>query len=54
VGNRSFPFRAHHTGRADLSLISLRLDRSVIEAFKSEGPGWQRRINEALKSAAGR
>ncbi len=35
-------------------LISLRLDRSVIEAFKSQGRGWQRRINEALKSAIGR
>ena len=35
-------------------LISLRLDQSVIEAFKSQGPGWQRRINEALKSAIGR
>ncbi len=35
-------------------LISLRLDRSVLEAFKSEGPGWQRRINEALKIAIGR
>src|SRR5208337_976992 len=27
-------------------LISLRLDRTVIEAFKSESPGWQSRINE--------
>ena len=35
-------------------LVSLRLDRSVIEAFKSQGRGWQRRINEALKSAIGR
>jgi uncharacterized protein (DUF4415 family) len=35
-------------------LISLRLDRAVIEAFKASGPGWQRRINEALKSAARR
>lgn len=32
-------------------LISLRLDRSVIEAFKSEGPGWLRRVNEVLKAA---
>ena len=30
-------------------LISLRLDRSVVNAFKAEGPGWQSRINEALK-----
>jgi uncharacterized protein (DUF4415 family) len=32
-------------------LVSLRLDRSVIDAFKAEGLGWQRRINEALKRA---
>lgn len=35
-------------------LVSLRLDRAVIEAFKASGPGWQRRINEALKGAARR
>ena len=35
-------------------LVSLRLDRSVIEAFRSQGPGWQRRINETLKGAIGR
>ncbi len=33
-------------------LVSLRLDRSVIEAFKAKGPGWQRRMNEALRKAA--
>ena len=30
-------------------LISLRLDRSIVDAFKAEGPGWQSRINEVLK-----
>lgn len=35
-------------------LISLRLDRDVIETFKAGGPGWQSRINEALKRAVGR
>jgi uncharacterized protein (DUF4415 family) len=35
-------------------LVSLRLDRSVVDAFKAEGPGWQSRINEALKRAIGR
>ena len=34
-------------------LVSLRLDRFVIEAFKAKGPGWQRRMNEALKRAIG-
>jgi uncharacterized protein (DUF4415 family) len=35
-------------------LISLRLDRAVIEAFKAGGPGWQRRMNEALKGTVRR
>ncbi len=34
-------------------LVSLRLDRSVIDAFKAKGPGWQRRMNEALKKSIG-
>jgi uncharacterized protein (DUF4415 family) len=32
-------------------VANLRLDRSVIEAFKADGPSWQRRMNEALKRA---
>jgi uncharacterized protein (DUF4415 family) len=30
-------------------LVSLRLDRDVIEAFRAGGPGWQSRINAALR-----
>ena len=30
-------------------LVSLRLDKDVIEKFKATGPGWQTRINEALR-----
>lgn len=33
--------------------VSLRLDRDVLEAFQQAGPGWQERINAALRSAAG-
>ncbi|MEK1854250.1 MAG: BrnA antitoxin family protein [Phyllobacterium sp.] len=33
--------------------ISLRLDPDVIKAFKSTGKGWQGRVNEALRKAAG-
>lgn len=32
--------------------VSLRLDRDVIEAFKKDGPGWQSRMNAALRAAA--
>jgi uncharacterized protein (DUF4415 family) len=31
--------------------VSLRLDRDVVERFKAGGPGWQARINEALRKA---
>jgi len=33
--------------------ISLRLDGDVIEKFKSTGKGWQTRVNDALRKAAG-
>ena len=33
--------------------VSLRLDQDVLEAFQAEGPGWQDRINDALRKAAG-
>ncbi len=33
--------------------VTLRLDADVIEAFKSEGKGWQTRINTVLRESAG-
>src|SRR5438067_567976 len=33
-------------------LVSIRLDRDVIAHFRARGPGWQRRINEALRRVA--
>ena len=35
------------------SLVSLRLDNDVLDKFKAGGPGWQTRINEALRKAVG-
>ena len=32
---------------------TLRLDPEVVEHFRASGPGWQTRINEALRKAAG-
>jgi uncharacterized protein (DUF4415 family) len=32
--------------------VSLRLDADVVAAFKRSGPGWQTRMNEALRRAA--
>ncbi len=34
-------------------LISLRLDPEVIDHFRATGPGWQTRMNDALRRAAG-
>ena len=33
--------------------VSLRLDRDVIDWFKRKGDGWQTRINDELRKAAG-
>lgn len=33
------------------TLISLRLDPDVIAHFRASGPGWQGRINDALRKA---
>ena len=33
--------------------VSIRLSPDVVEHFKSTGPGWQGRIDEALKKVAG-
>ena len=33
--------------------VSLRLTQEVVERFKADGPGWQTRMDEALKKAVG-
>ncbi|MFC3075797.1 BrnA antitoxin family protein [Shinella pollutisoli] len=33
--------------------VSIRLDPDVIEYFKATGKGWQARMNDALRKAAG-
>ena len=35
-------------------LVSLRIDRDVLDHFQEAGPGWQERINEALRKAVGK
>ena len=34
--------------------VSLRIDKDVLEHFQEGGPGWQDRINDALRKAAGK
>lgn len=33
--------------------VSLRLDQEIVARFKASGPGWQTRMNDALREAAG-
>jgi uncharacterized protein (DUF4415 family) len=35
-------------------LVSLRIDQDVLEYFREGGPGWQDRINDALRKVAGK
>lgn len=34
--------------------VTLRVDRDVLDFFQKDGPGWQDRINAALRKAAGK
>ncbi len=58
-------FKAATTKPADLppkaaaipgakEMVSLRIDRDVLDFFQAEGPGWQDRVNAALRKAAGK
>ena len=55
-------FKAATTKKADLpperpaipvgkEMVSLRLDRDVLDVFQADGPGWQDRINDTLRAA---
>ena len=35
-------------------MVTLRIDRDVLAHFQEDGPGWQERINAALRTAAGK
>jgi uncharacterized protein (DUF4415 family) len=34
--------------------VTLRIDQDVLEHFRAGGAGWQERINDALRKAAGK
>jgi uncharacterized protein (DUF4415 family) len=34
--------------------VTLRIDRDILDFFQEDGPGWQERINAALRKAAGK
>ncbi len=33
--------------------VTLKIDRDALDYFQADGPGWQERINAALRDAAG-
>jgi len=37
-------------GSGKKEMVTLRLDRDVIELFRASGPGWQTRLNDALRA----
>jgi uncharacterized protein (DUF4415 family) len=39
---------------APKELVSLRIDRDILDHFQEAGPGWQERINEALRKIVGK
>ena len=50
---RAFTNRGRKPDPNAKKLLTLRLDPDVIEHFKATGEGWQTRMNEALRKAAG-
>ena len=46
--------RGRPLGSGSRELVSLRVDKQALAAFKATGPGWQSRINEVLKRSARR
>ncbi|HEY5363180.1 MAG TPA: BrnA antitoxin family protein [Aestuariivirga sp.] len=46
--------RGRPLGSGSRELVSLRLDKAALAAFKATGPGWQGRINDTIKRSAKR
>ncbi len=46
--------RGRPLGSGTRELVSLRIDKQALAAFRATGPGWQVRINDVLKRSAKR
>jgi len=44
----------HCKGSGTKELVSLRLDKEALAAFRATGPGWQVRINDVVARSAKR
>jgi uncharacterized protein (DUF4415 family) len=49
----AFPKTRGRPKGSDKQMVSLRLDKDILERFRATGPGWQSRINDALRKVAG-
>ena len=50
----AFPKRAPGRPRgSDKERVTLRLDKVALDLFRASGPGWQTRINAAVRKAVG-
>ena len=43
------PQRGRPKGSSTKEQVAIRIDRDVLAAFRAGGPGWQTRMNDALK-----
>lgn len=41
--------RGRPAGSGTKEQVAIRLDRDILEAFRAGGPGWQTRMNDALR-----
>lgn len=41
--------RGRPAGSGQKEQVAIRLDRDVLAAFRADGPGWQTRVNQALR-----
>ena len=49
VKKPSAPIREPSSAPNVRELVSIRIDRAVLDHFQEDGPGWQDRINDALR-----
>ena len=41
--------RGRPAGTANKEQVAIRFDREILETFRKDGPGWQTRMNDALR-----
>lgn len=46
--------RGRPAGSGDKQQVTLRIDAAVLDRYRATGPGWQTRMNDALREASER